>query len=70
MIRLNAFTAAYWLFWIAGIWATVGALSYEFTTLDPAPIRIGSGLAVGIVVFVLLPMLFRWLRKLKMKVGA
>jgi len=69
MTGRNEFTAAYWLFWAAGITATIAGLWYELTSLDPAPLRYGSGFVAGIAVFVVLPMLFRWLHRQKMKAG-
>jgi hypothetical protein len=69
MARFDELKAAYWLFWAAGTVATIGGLWYEFTTLDPAPIRIGSGLIAGVGVFVFLPMLFRWLKRIQVKDG-
>jgi hypothetical protein len=55
MIWLDEFKAAYWLFWASGITATLNGLWYEFATPDSAPMRIGSGIAAGIGVFVVLP---------------
>jgi hypothetical protein len=63
MVRFDELRAAYWLFWAAGIVTTIGGVWWELTTTDPAPVRIVSGLTAGIAVFVLLPMLFRWLSR-------
>jgi hypothetical protein len=69
MIRLDEFKVAYWLFWAAGVTATLAGLWYEMTSLDPALIRVGSGLIGGIAVFVVLPMGFRWLNRITLKAG-
>jgi hypothetical protein len=69
MARFDEFRAAYWLFWVSGIVATIGGVSWELTTLEPALIRVGSGLVAGVAVFVFLPMLFRWLNERRLKAG-
>jgi hypothetical protein len=69
MIRLNEFGIAFWLLWAAGIVAVTAGLWWELTTTDPTVIRMGAGLVAGVAVFVILPMLFRWLDRLKLKAG-
>jgi len=70
MARFDELRTAYWLFWAAGIVATIAGLWWELTSADPAVVRVGSGLVAGIAVFVFLPMLFRWLSRREMKAGA
>ena len=65
MIRLNEFTAAYYLFLASGAFATVGGLWYGFTSLDSLLLRYGSGFMAGIFVFVLLPIALRWLEQIR-----
>ena len=67
MARFDEFRVAYWLFMAAGIVATFGGLWYGFTTNDSPPLRLTGELVTGIGVFVLLPMLFRWLKRRIMK---
>jgi hypothetical protein len=63
MARFDELTAALCLFWAAGIVATLAGTWYELTTSDPAIIRVPCGMTAAVAVFVLLPMLIRWLRK-------
>jgi hypothetical protein len=67
MARFDEFRTARLLFWAAGMVAATEDLWWQLTTNDPVVIRIASGLVVGIAVFVLLPMLFRWLNRLELK---
>jgi hypothetical protein len=69
MARFDEFKVARLLFWAAGVVAGIADFWWQFTTTDLALMRIGSGLIVGIAVFVLLPMLLRWLKKRETKAG-
>jgi hypothetical protein len=69
MARFEELTAAYWLFWASAASATWGGLWWELTSLDTLPIRMAAGFVTGIFVFVILPMLFRWLHKRQVKAG-
>ena len=69
MARGGDFMVSRVLFWAAGIIAGGYEFWWQLTTTDPLIVRVGDGLAVGIAVFVILPMLFRWLDRLQAKAG-
>jgi zinc transporter ZupT len=69
MIRLNEFLAAYYLFIVSGVIATLAGLWYGFTSPDSIAMRWGSGFVAGIFVFVLLPIALRWLKRIQEKDG-
>jgi len=70
MARFDELKLSRGLFWTSGIAATTGGLWWELTTTEPAALRVGAGITTGIAVFVVLPMVFRWLRRLETQTGS
>jgi uncharacterized membrane protein len=70
MARFDEFKVARALFWAAGLVAGSADFWWQLTTSDPGIVRALCGIVVGIAVFVLLPMLLRWLNRLEAKAGA
>jgi hypothetical protein len=70
MLRFDEFKVARYLFWAAGAVAGFTDFWWQLTTTASAPVRIGSGLVAGVAIFVLLPMLLRWLKKRETIAGA
>jgi hypothetical protein len=69
MVRFDEFKVARGLFWSAGILAGGADFWWQLTTTDSISTRIGTGLVVGLAIFVFLPMLLRWLTEREKKDG-
>src|SRR5277367_4574798 len=67
MARFDEFKVARALFWAAGLVAGSADFWWQLTTSDPGFVRAPCGIVVGVAVFVLLPMLLRWLKRLETK---
>jgi hypothetical protein len=67
MIRLEEFRVARVLFWAAATLLSITDFAWQLVTDSPFWFRAFNGFVVSIAVFVIFPMLLRWLRQRETK---
>jgi hypothetical protein len=67
MIRLEEFKVARALFWGAGIFLAVTDFVWQLVTDSPFVVRALNGSVAGIVIFLIFPILLRWLRNRELR---
>jgi hypothetical protein len=70
MVRFDEFVVARVLFWSAAVIFGAQQFVWQLVTVTPWWFRFSAGVLTGLAVFVIFPMVLRWLCRREMKAGS